>query len=526
MPPDDVIEEKLCARTGRRFGVTEGETSVRQKASACLGSKLPPFPSPQFCPEVREQQRLSFRNERKLYHRECSRTKNNIIALYPPDSSCPVLQQSVWWSDEYDPLAYGRDFDFARTFFEQFQELHFAVPKLAIQNAKSENCAYTNYSAENKNCYLLVGGLGSEDCYYSYRIFYSRDAVDCYDLYRCEMCYECTESTELFGCLYCANCRSSSELTLCENCIGCKNCFGCVNLRQAENMLFNESCLPEKVAEERARFLVEPELFRRRLAQLKQQNPPPLQYVWRSEDCTGSQIYNCRRCHGAKTIKNSEDCFHVNTGENNRDCADCNFFDNSELQYFCSNNEKNYGVMFCSLVWYTSNSAYLLNCFNGSNLFGCSGMKKNKYCLLNKQYSAPDYEKLLERVARHMQETGEWGRFFPFQLSPFAYNDSVAQDYYPLGKEEAIALGCRWKTARSAEMNTRAQTVPRGLFNATDTLCKTTFQCEVSGDYYRLVPQELSFYRKLKLPVPCKSPETRHRERMARVRNEDLQAPC
>lgn len=31
-----------------------------------------------------------------------------------------------------------------------------------------------------------------------------------------------------------------------------------------------------------------------------------------------------------------------------------------------------------------------------------------------------------------MQLTGEWGEFFPHELSPFCYNETVAQDYFPI----------------------------------------------------------------------------------------------
>jgi len=35
-----------------------------------------------------------------------------------------------------------------------------------------------------------------------------------------------------------------------------------------------------------------------------------------------------------------------------------------------------------------------------------------------------------------MRSTGEWGEFFPHELSPFGYNETVAQEYFPLTEEE------------------------------------------------------------------------------------------
>ena len=41
-------------------------------------------------------------------------------------------------------------------------------------------------------------------------------------------------------------------------------------------------------------------------------------------------------------------------------------------------------------------------------------------------------------------KTGEWGEFFPSSLSPFGYNETVASEYFPLSKEEALKQGFNW----------------------------------------------------------------------------------
>ena len=33
---------------------------------------------------------------------------------------------------------------------------------------------------------------------------------------------------------------------------------------------------------------------------------------------------------------------------------------------------------------------------------------------------------------------GEWGEFFPASLSPFGYNETVANEYYPLSRDSVI----------------------------------------------------------------------------------------
>jgi hypothetical protein len=41
------------------------------------------------------------------------------------------------------------------------------------------------------------------------------------------------------------------------------------------------------------------------------------------------------------------------------------------------------------------------------------------------------------QIIERMMQDGEWGEFFPATMSPFGYNETVANEYYPLSKSEA-----------------------------------------------------------------------------------------
>ena len=47
----------------------------------------------------------------------------------------------------------------------------------------------------------------------------------------------------------------------------------------------------------------------------------------------------------------------------------------------------------------------------------------------------------MPKIIEHMKKNNEWGRFFPMEYSPFAYNDSLASEYFPLSKEEVLKRG-------------------------------------------------------------------------------------
>lgn len=484
---------------------TSTQAALLEKLAPSFNGTAVALPAPGLCAGCRERQRIAFRNEWSFYRRKCDRSGRDVIAIYDESSPYTVYDPAIWWSDDYDPLDYGREFDFQRSFFEQFDELHRAVPKAAIQNAKSENCEYTNYSAENKNCYLCVGTTVSEDCYYCYRTLQSKDVCDSYDVQHCECCYECVQCTALYGSIFSRNCHSSSGLAYCENVRGSRDCFGCADLEGAQHHIFNQQFTPSGYAAERQRLQA---LSHDELESLRARSTR-MSYQLQCEECSGEQLLNCQHCSSCFNLRESRDCVLVGSGENNTDCADCTFCDNNELQYFSSNARNNYRVCFGSLVWYCSESVYVLNCMQSKSLFGCSGMKRHEYCILNRQYSAPEYQRLAEKIAKHMRETGEWGSFFPAAISPFPYNCTLANEYYPLAPESAASLGYRWHEPEASPLPSR----DKGLASSRSDIAL----CAVTGKPFRILAREQQLYETLGVAQPIKCPDVRRHERMGAI---------
>lgn len=505
-PMNRHIESKhVCKHCGQHFVVSAAEHDTIARVSPRFAGAPFSLPAPAFCPPCREQQRIVFRNEWNFFHHRCSLTGRPIISNINPASPYSVVEPNAWWSDAFDGLEYGRPFDFSRPFFEQFAELHLQVPKLAIQNSKSENSDYTNYATENKNCYLCVGAANNESCFYSYRILGCTNVSDSFDVAKCENCYECVHGTQLYGCRFCTGCHNSSFLVHCEECRGCHDCFGCADLVQKSYCIFNQQYSKEE--------------YQARLADLMPDGIAPKSCPDRihstartslvsCENSSGDQLLNCANCECCYTLKGSVDCRYVSTGENNRDCADCTFSDNSELQYFSIIGRNSYQVIFSNMLWYCSDITYSINCFNSKNLFGCSGLKKNEYCIFNKQYSKEDYGALAAQIAAHMQETGEWGQFFPSRISPFGYNRSIANEYYPLTREAALEDGWMWDDTADGE--------PAGARSA--ATAPGVLICSSTGKAFRMTPQEQQLYVKLGVSEPTECPEARRHERMQNVR--------
>jgi hypothetical protein len=168
---------------------------------------------------------------------------------------------------------------------------------------------------------------------------------------------------------------------------------------------------------------------------------------------------------------------------------------------------------------------------NSEELFGCVGLKKEKYCVLNRKYSKEEYGALVPRIIQHMRDSGEWGEFFPPSLSPFGYNETIAQDYAPTTKGEALRKGCNWSDYVSpppqVEKTVKASQIPDDISAIPDAILDWAVECEVTGRPFRIIKQELRFLREHRIPLPRRHPDVRYQDRLA-LRNPRLlfDRPC
>src|SRR3989339_1898734 len=176
---------KVCKQCGSEFEITDEDIKYYDSISPTFDGQKFQIPTPKFCPPCRQQHRLAMRNERSLYHRKCDLTGKEIVSIYSQESPYKVYDQDVWWGDKWDPFEYGRDFDFSKTFDENFKDLYRDVPHMSLYTINCENSYYTNYALEQKNCYLIFGGGTNEDCLYGKFISKCKDCVDCLAVYAC-----------------------------------------------------------------------------------------------------------------------------------------------------------------------------------------------------------------------------------------------------------------------------------------------------------------------------------------------------
>ena len=115
--------------------------------------------------------------------------------------------------------------------------------------------------------------------------------------------------------------------------------------------------------------------------------------------------------------------------------------------------------------------------------------------------------------------TFSYGEFFPYDLSLYDYNESNAQDFFPLDREATEKYGWRWKEKENTayQITKRAGELPNNIQDVRDEIVKEIIECGGCGRAYRIIPQELELLRRFNFPIPRKCFECRHLARLARM---------
>src|SRR6185369_12026813 len=95
-------ESRKCQSCKEDFLIDQEDFKFYEKI------KVPP---PTFCPLCRAERRLAVRNERKLFKAKSAFTGKPIFSLYPDEAGNKSLSHEEWFSDDWDALTYGREYD-------------------------------------------------------------------------------------------------------------------------------------------------------------------------------------------------------------------------------------------------------------------------------------------------------------------------------------------------------------------------------------------------------------------------------
>ena len=527
-------ETRQCQNCAQKFTLEADDFAFLDKL------KVPP---PTFCPPCRWQRHLSFRNARNLYKRKDSQTGKEIISIYSPDKDMQVLEQHAWHGDSWDPMEHGREYDFSRPFFEQIKELIRVVPFPSMNNWDAVNSDYCNFTKGNKNCYLVFGGDFNEDTEYSGYNFYTKNSADLYWVNKGEFCYELVDAENNYRTSYGRYVDSCLDVHFGFELKGCQNCIGCINLRNQKYHIFNTPYSSAEYAEKLKGIdlgsYAQVEKLKAQFEELQQKSIFRPYRIVNSTRVSGDNIYNAKNCfYSFDVFDGAEDCKYIllAAGGIKDSYATGHAGAKSELLYDSMSIYPGNNVTSSWIVINGHDIRHSISCIDSSYLFGCVGLRNKQYCILNTQYSKDAYEALVPKIVEHMNATPYrdrkgrvygYGEFFPSELSPFGYNETVAYEYFPLTKKEVEENGWQWfeKETRHYAVTVPSEKIPDNIKDVPDSILNETIECahkEACKDgctaAFRLIPPELALYRQLHIPLPRLCPNCRNSLRI-RTRN-------
>ena len=499
-------------------------------------------PAPTFCPDCRARRRLIFRSGRILYKRKLENYNEEVFSCISAKSPYKVYYSDYWWSDEVDGMKYGKEYDFNKPFFKQIKELMHQVGLPHKFEIEAVDSSYSNNVAYVKNCYLMFNTGASENCAYGINVDYSKDCYDNSDLAKCELCYDGFMLAGCYKTFFSSNCADCQEVYFSNNLINCHNCFGCANLRHKKYHIFNKQYTKEEYFKKLKEFNLN---SYKNILSLNNKAKDfwlkyPVKYMHerKNNNVTGEDIYNSKNVFDSYGIKDgqdmrycqlilfwsSKDCYDI-TVAGGELCYEMEESGGYQVKFSWLNLSKN--VKTHQAGFYEME--YTIGSLNSSNLFGCVGLRHKQYCILNKQYTKESFDKLRKKIIQHMNDMPytdkkgriyKYGEFFPPELSPFGYNETIANEYFPLTKEQAIKQGYNWydKPKNEYKPTIKAINLPDNIKDVNNSILKEVIACNsnncAGSNVFRIIPQELKFYKKMNLPLPRLCPDCRHRERI------------
>ncbi len=530
-------ENRICQNCKKEFTIESEDFNFYEKIKV---------PAPTFCPECRTVRRLCWRNEISLFRRPCSFLGHNesMISAFHPDEKMVIYDSKAWWGDGWDSMSYARDYDFSKPFFEQWKEFRNNFPFQSLSNSNAVNSEYCNVADDSKNCYMISGSESCENIIYSNRAWYSKDSSDLYVANRLELCYDSVICSDCYRTFYSLNCKNCVDSYFLYDCVGCVNCFGCSNLRSKSYCMWNKQLSKQEYDKRISEFdLTKYETiqnFKKDFRKLYLKSLHRFANQIKVVNSTGDNIEGVKNSKICFDITdNAEDSKYIHWGVLNiKDTYDSGpGIGDMELIYeVFDTGLGNFRNLFTSVVYHSNNIEYCFNCYSSSDLFACIGLKSKKYCIFNKQYTKEKYEEIVKKIIEHMKtmpyidkkgRVYKYGEFFPSELSPFAYNETVAQDYFPITKKEAETMGYKWREKAKVEykISIDAKDLPDSLNNIDDFITKEVIRCLHDGKCndrctgaYKILEDELNLYRRLGVPLPRLCFGCRHDSRL-KMRN-------
>lgn len=442
----------------------------------------------------------------------------DLITTLPENARYPIYTYQEWYSDTWElpALIYNPE----KSFLAQLKELQEQVPRPHQDASNNVDCDWSTDIFDSKNCYLCRAIINGENLSYCLRVFQSKDSIDLTYCYRCEQSYDLTYCFDCYNVRHSFNVRGCLNSAFLFDCRNVQDSFMCWNLRNKQFHILNQPYSKEEYQEKIKEFQFG---SRAALKKLREQFQEAIRteawhranFNMRVENSTGNYLTNCNDCQNCFLFEDSEECRNMVRGLQAKSCIDC--IGTGGQSERCGRSVAAYPS--CYNVKYslwTNNcrdSEYLDTCIDCSDCFGCIGLKKKKFCILNTQYTEEEYRRLKEKIIQSMKTEGVYGEFLPLSFAPGGYNLSTATLLFDRTREDVEKIGGVWEEVVSGGEGMDPRELVDDIKEAADEITSQALLCPRTNYRFNIAPAELDFYKRKNIPLPEYHPDFRNKER-------------
>ncbi len=402
------------------------------------------------------------------------------------------------------------NYDLNKSFFLNFQKLFISIPWYNLFSFNTENAQYADNVYNSKNTYLSNWVIHNcENVFYS---FYIKE--NCSNIFNsfmvwdnCDNIYNSSWVIKSYNIFYSRNILNCSNIWFSSNLTWCTECLFCDNLENIKYCIKNKQYTKEEFIEEKKKILNNKNEFHKYYLKVN--------FNWKwpfSKNTDGIFLPLCENIeswyysynvHSWKNIIltwskewNTDffDVFWWWSPTWNRYYGCCYVWTYSEDLFLCHSIDYSKNLYYCY---------YLTNC---SYCIWCVWLKNKSYCILNNQYTKEEWYELADKIFAQMDRTEILGDFFPWELNPFYFNDTIA---YLLDntftKEEIIADWYMWRDEEILvdipEWVEVLNIDDLDIVNYDKSILEKVIK-DQKWNYYRIVKIEYDFLKKHNLPLP------------------------
>lgn len=324
----------------------------------------------------------------------------------------------------------------------------------------------------------------------------------------CDNIYYCSNVSNSSNIFYSINIHNGSHITNCSNLMGCHNCIECDGLENMSYCYQNKQYSKQEFNE---------------IQKTYQASHYTLEKKWSnfaSENTSGQNIFysnDVEKWYFVNRLDSWRNVFYIGGWKLSTDFYDVfeSGLDSKDFYGVTTSGGMSNNV-YCSCLIDNGCSHILYSYFLDSCSFcvWCVGLKNKSYCILNKQYSKEEWNILADKIFSKMELDGSLGEFFPWKMTPFHFNDTMAWLLWNFTKQEVTSDGYIWRDEEikvDIPEGSRVITVmdladyqgrdSDGSWKINPEIMKVVIRDE-AGNYYRIVQMEYDFLVKHGLSLP------------------------